>query len=94
MSVVVEAGVVSECGRQLRAAAQQMPERVAVPGESAGQGDVDESVREFLTSLGECFVGGTTAVHVLGQNAVAAADAFVEADRSVPEVRSTPMVAV
>lgn len=84
MSIVVEVDVVADCGRELTSVARRVPERIPVPGESAGDGTVDEAVGDFLMSLGQCFVGGATAVHVLGQDAVGAAGGFVEADRVAP----------
>ncbi|WP_454050728.1 hypothetical protein [Cellulomonas sp. Marseille-Q8402] len=83
MSVVVEVAVVSDTGARLRSVAQGVPDPVRVPGESAGSTVVDESVHDFLTSLGHCLVGAATAVYALGQDAVGAAEAFVEADRGL-----------
>lgn len=84
MSVVVEVAVVTDTGAELRSVAQGVPDPVPVPGESVGSAVVDESVRDFMTSLGHCFVGAATAVYALGQDAVGAAESFVESDRGLP----------
>lgn len=83
MSVVVEVRTVSDSGARIKAAARDLPDPVGVPGGSAGSTSVDESVHDFLTSLGHCLVGGATVVHTLGLDAIGAAASFAETDRNL-----------
>lgn len=83
MSVVVDVRTVSESGAQIKAAARGLPDPVAVPAGSAGSTVVDESVHDFLTSFGQCVVGGATVIYTLGQDAQGAAASFDETDQSL-----------
>lgn len=72
--------------RQLEALTKGVIVIVALAGAATSMGSsvVDESVQDFVMSLGHCFVGAATAVYTLGQDAVGAADAFAESDRGLP----------
>lgn len=83
MDVVLETAVVSNAGSRVRSLAQDVPEPLSALHHSSGSATVDDSVAEFLASLGRCLQDAATAVHGLGEGAVSAADAFAQTDRSL-----------
>lgn len=83
MDIVLETAAVSDAGSWVRSLAQAVPESPSGLYGASGSATVDDSVAEFLASLGRCLQDAATAVHGLGEGAVSAADAFAQTDRNL-----------